>query len=181
VHLVGYFHRIFILLLRTIVLFCQLCVILSSSHKKREHSQVICPWNILYLFPCVKSPSEPRPPNCWDFEITFRHVTFGRTSLDEWSGGRRNFNMTLHDIQKRQTDIHNPGEIRTRNPSKRAVADPCLRPRGIQNRQKNYIPSLFHYMYFTRFQVMRSVIILTFLLFGLVININTELMESYRF
>ena len=28
------------------------------------------------------------------------------------------------------TDIHAPGEIRTHNPSKRAAADPRLRPRG---------------------------------------------------
>jgi hypothetical protein len=29
-----------------------------------------------------------------------------------------------------QTDIHAPGGIRTRNPSKRAAVDPRLRPRG---------------------------------------------------
>ena len=30
----------------------------------------------------------------------------------------------------RETDIHAPGVIRTRNPSKRASADPCPKPRG---------------------------------------------------
>jgi hypothetical protein len=32
--------------------------------------------------------------------------------------------------QTQQTDIHAPGGIRTRNPSKRAAVDPCLRPHG---------------------------------------------------
>ena len=33
-----------------------------------------------------------------------------------------------------QTDIHDPGGIRTRNPSKRTAADPRLRSRGHQDR-----------------------------------------------
>ena len=34
-----------------------------------------------------------------------------------------------------QTNIRTPGGIRTRNPSKRAAADPRLRPRGYWDRQ----------------------------------------------
>jgi hypothetical protein len=38
---------------------------------------------------------------------------------------------TSDNIQhSQQTDIHAPGGIRTHNPSKRAAADPRLRPRG---------------------------------------------------
>ena len=33
-----------------------------------------------------------------------------------------------------ETNIHEHGEIRTRNPSKRAAANPCLRLRGDRNR-----------------------------------------------
>jgi hypothetical protein len=33
-----------------------------------------------------------------------------------------------------ETDIHYPGGIRTRNPSKRAAADPRFRPRGHRDR-----------------------------------------------
>ena len=40
----------------------------------------------------------------------------GTTPLDEGSACRK--------------DIHAPGEIRTRDPSKRSAADPCLRPLG---------------------------------------------------
>ena len=32
--------------------------------------------------------------------------------------------------QSQETGIHDPGRIRTRNPSKKAAADPRLRPRG---------------------------------------------------
>jgi len=34
-----------------------------------------------------------------------------------------------------EADIHDPGRIRTHDPSKRAVANPCLRPRGPLDRQ----------------------------------------------
>jgi hypothetical protein len=38
--------------------------------------------------------------------------------------------------QSQETDIHDPGGIRTHNPSKRAAADPRFRPRGHWDRQK---------------------------------------------
>ena len=63
------------------------------------------------------------------FEITFRHTTGGRTPLYEWSARRRDLYLTTHDTHNRQTSMP-PGGIRTRNPSKRAAADPRLRPRG---------------------------------------------------
>ena len=45
---------------------------------------------------------------------------------------------TLHDNtqQSQQTDIHVPGGIQTRNPSKRATADPSPRPRGHRDRHQ---------------------------------------------
>jgi hypothetical protein len=42
----------------------------------------------------------------------------------------------IHHSQ--QTDIHAPGGIRTRNPRKRAAADPCFRPRGNRCRKVEY-------------------------------------------
>ena len=36
--------------------------------------------------------------------------------------------------QSQQTDIHGSGGIRTRNPSKRAAADPRITPRGHRDR-----------------------------------------------
>jgi hypothetical protein len=32
--------------------------------------------------------------------------------------------------RSQETDVHAPGEIRTRNPSKRKAEDSCLKPRG---------------------------------------------------
>jgi len=40
-----------------------------------------------------------------------------------------------------ETHIRAPDGIRTHNPSKRAVADPCLRPRGHWDRQMYCIPN----------------------------------------
>jgi hypothetical protein len=37
-----------------------------------------------------------------------------------------------------ETDIHAFGGIRTHNPSKRAAADPCLRPRGDWDKTERY-------------------------------------------
>jgi hypothetical protein len=55
--------------------------------------------------------------------------TPGMTPLDEWSASLRG--RYLHSTQySQETDIHAPGEIRTRNPSKPTAPDSCLRPRG---------------------------------------------------
>ena len=55
-----------------------------------------------------------------------RHTTVVRGSLDEWSARRRDLYLT-----KNTTDKHTcPWGIRTRNPSKQAVADPRHKPRG---------------------------------------------------
>ena len=55
---------------------------------------------------------------------TQRHITVGRTPLDEWSARRRD--NTQHS---QQTNIHAPGGIRIHNFSRRAAADLRLRPR----------------------------------------------------
>jgi hypothetical protein len=57
---------------------------------------------------------------------SFRHFILGRTPLDEWSARHRNLYLTTNSTYKRQ-DMHAPGGIRTRNPSKRAATDPRLR------------------------------------------------------
>jgi hypothetical protein len=67
------------------------------------------------------------------------HDTVGRTPLDEWSACRRD--LYLRNTQhSQQTNIHAPGGIQTRNPSRRSAADPRLRPLGHWDRQDvNYI------------------------------------------
>ena len=53
----------------------------------------------------------------------------GRTPSDERSARRTNF--YLENTQHSQdTNIHESGGIRTRNPNKRVTADPLLRPRS---------------------------------------------------
>jgi hypothetical protein len=63
------------------------------------------------------------------FVIILRHTTFGKTPLDEWSVLRRDSTQ-----RSQQTDHPSPPDgIRTRNPGKRAAADPrswTARPTG---------------------------------------------------
>ena len=63
-------------------------------------------------------------------------TSLGRTPLDEWSARRRDC-LTTHNIHKRQTSL--PRRIRTHNLSKRAAADPRLRPSGHWDRTKKLI------------------------------------------
>jgi len=46
------------------------------------------------------------------------------SSLDEWSGRRRDLYLTTHKTQK--TDIYSPDRIRTRNASNWVAANPRL-------------------------------------------------------
>jgi hypothetical protein len=80
--------------------------------------------------------------HCWYKDlflhvITLRHTTLGRTTLDEWSARRRDLYLTTHNNHKRQTSTL-LGGIRTRNPSKRAKADPRVRPSGHWDRHYYY-------------------------------------------
>ena len=63
---------------------------------------------------------------------TQRRTTVGRIRLQEWSA-RRNIQHS------QQTDIHAPGGIRTHSLSRRAAADPRLRPRGHWDRHRQII------------------------------------------
>jgi hypothetical protein len=51
------------------------------------------------------SPSRPRPPHRCVFDITLRHITFGRTSLDEGSARRRDLYLTTRNTHNRQTSM----------------------------------------------------------------------------
>jgi len=65
---------------------------------------------------------------------TQRPTTVGRNSLDEWSARRWDIYLTTHNTQ-RQTNIHAPRGIRTRNLSWRAAAYLRLRTRGHWDRR----------------------------------------------
>ena len=80
----------------------------------------------LFCFRGATAPSGPESPHYRSFMIILGHNTAGRTRLDEWSARRRDLYLTTNNT--RNTDIHDAGGIRTRNPSKREAAD--LRTRG---------------------------------------------------
>ena len=101
---------------------------LSLTHTHTHTHTQSLPSPLIPLSPLLiwfDSPSGPRPP-LWESTITFRHATLSRTPLDD------NRQRPLPDSARytQETDIRDPGRIRTRIPSKRAAADPRLRPRG---------------------------------------------------
>ena len=58
---------------------------------------------IILSFHGSTAPSGSGPPQYRGFTITARHITFGRTPLDEWSFWRRNLYLTKHNSYERQT------------------------------------------------------------------------------
>ena len=69
------------------------------------------PWNANYCyynnhyFFLWQPPIGPRPPHYRDFTITLRHITLGRTPLDEWSGRRRDLFLVTQNTRNRQTSM----------------------------------------------------------------------------
>jgi hypothetical protein len=71
------------------------------------------------------------------FTISLRHITLGRTPLDERSARCRYLCLTTHNTRKRQTSMLQAG-FESRNPRKRTAANPHLRRRGHWHRRKLY-------------------------------------------
>ena len=69
---------------------------------------VTCPTHDIF-FSWLDSPRGPGPPRRWIFEITLRHATLGRTSLDEWSARRRDLYLTTHNSHNRQASMSPAG------------------------------------------------------------------------
>jgi len=99
--------------------------IIQTCHIKMRHT-IICKNNLflfflfIYFFFCgAATQSGSWPPHSWGFlDHTQRRTTVGRSPLDEWSARRRDlYLITQHS---HQTNIHNPGGIRTHNLSRRA-------------------------------------------------------------
>ena len=72
----------------------------------------------------LQTLSGPESPNCRDLTITLRHITFGRTPLDEWSARRTAVPDNTQHFH--ETDMHAAGGIRNRNPWKLTDASPRL-------------------------------------------------------
>jgi len=76
------------------------------------------------MFVCFyrDSPQWARASSFRRFLDHTRHITFGRTPLDEWPIRRTDLYLTTHNTQNRQTSTPRIG-IRTHNLSRRAAAD----------------------------------------------------------
>ena len=75
------------------------------------------------------SPQWARASSFTRFLDHTRHTTVGRTPLDEWLARRRD-PLPDNTQHSQQTNIQALGGIGTHNLSRRATADPRLRPRG---------------------------------------------------
>ena len=80
---------------------------------------------IMYIHGAT-APSGPGPPNCKGFTITLRHTRWDSSGLVISPSQR--LCLTTHNTHKRHS--HAYGGIRTRNPSKRTVADPRRKKGG---------------------------------------------------
>jgi len=56
---------------------------------------------VFIFLPCRNSPTGPRPPYYHRYMIILRHITIGRTPLDEWSAPHRDLYLTTHNTHKR--------------------------------------------------------------------------------
>ena len=103
----------------------------NEDGRKKLH--ILCRiFGLLFLF-WRESPQWAKASSFTRFlDHTQRHITVGRTHLDDWSARCRGLYLTTHTTHNR--DIHAPGKIRTHNLSRRAAADLRLRPRSCWDR-----------------------------------------------
>ena len=94
----------------------------SQDEGRSDRSFVICTAHrsAYSCFFMARQPSWPGP-HCLGFDITLRHTTLGSIPLDEGSVRRRDLYLTARNTHDRHACT---GEIRPRNPGKRAAADP---------------------------------------------------------
>ena len=79
------------------------------------------------------APNGPGTSHYGGFTMKLRRPTLGRTFLHKLSACRRDLYLTTRNLHKQQTSIPLAG-FEPRSSSKRAAADPLLRPRGHCNR-----------------------------------------------
>ena len=72
---------------------------------------------------------------CVEVIVTRDHTHTHTHTHYRWDSTERGIGLSRNRQHSRETNIHAPGRIRTRNPSKQAAADPRLRPRGHWDRR----------------------------------------------
>ena len=122
----------------------------SQLHSETVQPRVVPNYKFYFIFlPGRDSPQRERASWLLRFhDHTQLHATIGRTPLDKWSARRTDLLPVQHS---QQTDIHAPGGIRPRNPSKRVATEPRLRPRGQWDRHK-----IIHYNKHIVVQIMQQ-------------------------
>ena len=82
------------------------------------------------FFCCTAAHRGPWPPHSWGFYM--RHNDAPQSLGLLWTSDQpvAETSTWQHTQHPQQTNIHAPGGIRTHNLSRRAAADPRLRPRG---------------------------------------------------
>jgi hypothetical protein len=111
------------------------------------------------IFSWLDSPSGPRPPHCRDFVMTLRQIIRYDSSGRVIGPSKRPLRDNTQHTQENRHPC--PGDIRTRNPSKRAAADPRLRPRGHWDRHSRRQPAqicICIYVKYLRLTTTRSVL-----------------------
>lgn len=83
-----------------------------------NHKTIYDKCSLIIILNGARSPLVLGPPHCFGFQITHKH-TPRRTPLNKGSAQ-----------QTQTTNIHIPSGIRARDPSKREMTDPRLRPHG---------------------------------------------------
>ena len=97
-----------------------------DCHKLLYHVLVYIGWDVENIFHGRAAPSGPEPPHNRGFTMT---NTTHAVGLLWMSDGFISGTVPDNTQYSQGTDIHTPGGIRTRNPSKR-VAGPSLKPCG---------------------------------------------------
>ena len=89
---------------------------------------------------------QPRHPHCWGFEITLRHTTLGRTTLNEWSTSETS---TWQHKHSKETSMHPAGFEPAIPPSERPQAHALDRAAtGIGHPLISPCTFLYTYLYF---------------------------------
>jgi len=86
----------------------------------------------LHIHSFITAPSAPKPPHYWGFEVKLTQHSIRVL----WTNDRpvAETSTWQHTAFREERYIHVPSVIRTHSPSRRAAADPHLRPRGHRDR-----------------------------------------------
>jgi hypothetical protein len=121
-------------------LFCRVLLIAFQRNKRSAETLEIN--QLARKFACclklsftngATAPSGPGPPHYQGFAVTLRHTPHSVGFL--LTSDQPDAETSTWQYKIQQTDIHAAGRIRTHNPSKRAVADPRVRPHGYWDRR----------------------------------------------